>query len=87
MQMTKCFLENMIARKSGHVVTVTSMQGVYAYPYSIAYCATKFGATGFMMSLDEYLRTENLDKKIYTTNIMPNVIATRDDLKESINSR
>lgn len=83
--MTKCFLENMIKRKSGHIVTISSLQGIYAFPFSVTYCATKFGCFGFMSALKEFLRWKKLDKFINTTTILPDVIATRSDVIEVVN--
>lgn len=84
--MTKCYLEDMVKRKSGHIVTIASLQGIYAYPFSISYCATKFGVTGFMLALIEYLRLEKLNC-IHATCILPDVIATRNDIIEIVNSK
>jgi short-subunit dehydrogenase len=77
----------MIKRQSGHIVTISSLQGIYAYPFSVTYCATKFGCYGFMAALKEYLRLQKLSDFIHTTTILPDVIATRNDLIESINPR
>lgn len=85
--MTKCFLGDMIKRQSGHIVTIASLQGIYAYPFSISYCATKFGVTGFMLALIEYLRLEKLSDHIHATCILPDVIATRDDIIALVNPK
>lgn len=85
--MTRCFLEEMIKRQSGHIVTVSSLAGLYHHPYGVSYCATKFGATGFMMGIREYIRVLKLDRKIFSTTIMPDVIATRDDVVKSVSKR
>lgn len=77
----------MIKRKTGHIVTISSLQGIYAYPFSVTYCATKFGCFGFMAALKEYLRLEKLGDCIFTTTILPDVIATRRDLIECVNSK
>jgi NADP-dependent 3-hydroxy acid dehydrogenase YdfG len=77
----------MIERKSGHVVTISSLQGIYAFPFSLVYCASKFGCFGFMAALKEFLRIEKLDKFINTTTILPNMMRTRRDLIEIINPK
>lgn len=84
--MTKCFLEGMIERNSGHVVAISSLQGIYAFPYSLAYSASKFGVTGFMLGLIDYLRVNKLDD-VHATCIFPNVIATRDDVIKAVNAK
>ena len=43
--------EPMIARGSGHIVFVSSLQGKTAGPYSALYTATKFGLRGFSLAL------------------------------------
>jgi len=77
----------MIERRTGHVATVTSLCGIYPVPHSLAYCGTKFGSTGFMQSLIEYLRMEKLDDVIHATIILPDVMSTRADIIEAVNSR
>lgn len=86
-QMTKCFLENMIQRKTGHIVTISSLQGIYAFPFSVVYCATKFGCFGFMAALKEFLRWKKLDDFISTTTILPDVIGTRNDIIDIVSPR
>lgn len=84
--MTKCFLEDMMKRGRGHIVTISSLQGIYAFPHSISYCSTKFAVTGFMLAIKEHLRRENY-QNIHTTCIHPNVIATRDDIINVVNTQ
>lgn len=85
--MTKCFLENMIKRKSGHIVTISSLSGIYAYPVALAYCSTKFAVTGFMLGLIEFLKLEKLHKDIFATVILPDVMRTRQDVVNVINPK
>lgn len=85
--MTKCFLENMIEKKSGHIVSISSLGGLYHIPYAVNYCATKFGLTGFMMGLREFMRIEKMDKNIFLSIIFPDVIATRDHVINSVSDR
>lgn len=51
---TRCFLPGMIARGSGHIVTVASAGGLIGVPRMTDYSASKFAAVGF----DESLRVE-----------------------------
>lgn len=46
--------------------------------------ATKFGVTGFMMGLQEYIRRRGLDKNICCTIVMPDVISTREDVINAV---
>jgi short-subunit dehydrogenase len=46
----------MIARRSGHMVFISSLSGKSAGPMSSLYSATKFGLRGFALSLREDLR-------------------------------
>lgn len=48
------FLPKMIEKKSGHVVTIASISGMFGVCGLVDYCASKFGAIG----LDEALRME-----------------------------
>jgi len=48
---TKAFLNQMIARKSGHIVNVSSIFGMITVPGTSAYHAAKFGIRGFTESL------------------------------------
>jgi short-subunit dehydrogenase len=75
MQTVKAFLPAMLARDSGHIVTVASILGHFAVTGLVDYCASKFAAVGF----NESLRTELwADKKtgITTTVVCPYLIDT-----------
>jgi NAD(P)-dependent dehydrogenase (short-subunit alcohol dehydrogenase family) len=47
----RAFLPGMVARGSGHVVTVASMAGMLALPGVVPYCATKAAVVGLSESL------------------------------------
>ncbi len=66
------FVPKMVARKSGHVVNVSSVFGFFAPPDSIGYCASKFGVFGF----SESLRGELADHGIGVSTICPGMINT-----------
>src|ERR1700742_2075240 len=53
---TKAFLPHLVASGDGHVVNVSSLNGIMAQPGLSAYCASKFGVRGFT----ETLRAEML---------------------------
>ena len=48
---TKAFLPDMLARKSGNVINLASIGGVVAVRDRLAYCTTKFAVVGFTKSL------------------------------------
>lgn len=48
---SKAFLPHLIASGDGHVVNVSSLNGIMGQARSTAYCASKFGVRGFTESL------------------------------------
>jgi 3-oxoacyl-[acyl-carrier protein] reductase len=46
----------MIEQKSGTVIMVSSMAGIYGFAGEAVYCATKFAQVGFAQALDKELR-------------------------------
>jgi len=70
----KAFLPDMMARDSGHVVTVASAAGLVGVAGLGDYCASKFAAVGF----DESLRNElkKRGSKVKTTVVCPFYIDT-----------
>ncbi|MEV0560632.1 SDR family NAD(P)-dependent oxidoreductase [Dactylosporangium sp. NPDC050588] len=48
---TKAFLPHLIASGDGHVVNVSSLNGIMAQPALSDYCAAKFGVRGFTEAL------------------------------------
>lgn len=46
----------MIKQRSGLVLMISSMAGVYGFPGEAVYCATKFAQVGFAQGLDKELR-------------------------------
>lgn len=51
MRLTALFLPAMIARRSGHVVNISSVAGLIGVPHLSAYSAAKFGLRGFSEAL------------------------------------
>lgn len=66
------FAPPMVARRSGHIVNLSSMLGLYATPEAIAYVATKFAVLGLTMSM----RTDLAKHGVRATAICPGLIAT-----------
>ncbi|MGH7505712.1 MAG: SDR family oxidoreductase [Longimicrobiales bacterium] len=52
----QAFLPGMLARRSGHIVTVGSVAGRQAFPDNGAYSASKFGVRGLHAVLDTEIR-------------------------------
>ncbi len=50
----------MIARKSGHIVNISSLAGKNALPSGAAYAASKWGLNGLSYSVAEELRAHNI---------------------------
>jgi short-subunit dehydrogenase len=71
-QMTKAVLPQMLARKSGHIVTISSLTGKWGFYLRSAYAASKHALHGFFDSL----RMEVEDVGIRVTLITPGFIAT-----------
>jgi all-trans-retinol dehydrogenase (NAD+) len=74
--MTRIFLEGMIARKKGHIVTITSSAAYYPLPWAVVYATSKTASAAFMSVLAEQLRFEKHDEYIKTTSILPYIINT-----------
>ncbi|MBC7647106.1 MAG: SDR family oxidoreductase [Pseudopedobacter sp.] len=50
----------MIAQKSGTVLMISSMAGIYGFGGEAVYCATKFAQVGFAQALDKELRSHGI---------------------------
>lgn len=74
----------MIERKYGHIIAVGSFSGKVTIPYSVSYCTSKFGVTGFMSALFDEMVVLGHDEYIKTTTIYPSFVNTRPDLKEYV---
>ena len=69
---TQAALPGMKARRSGHIVNISSTAGHFANPNGAAYSATKFGVIAF----SDALRRELVPDNIRVTVISPGVAAT-----------
>lgn len=70
--LTKALLPSMIERKSGHIVTISSIQGRIAIPFRSAYSASKHALQAFC----DTLRAEMADHNIKVTVVSPGYIQT-----------
>jgi len=71
--LTKAVLPSMLERKSGHVVTISSLAGKIGTPMRSAYCASKHALHGFFDSL----RAEVWEENIYVALICPGYVSTQ----------
>ena len=71
---TKAFLPHLIASGEGHVVNVSSLNGVMAQAQMSHYCATKFAVRGFTESLG--LELADAGHPVRTTSVHPGGIKT-----------
>ncbi|QKZ12975.1 SDR family NAD(P)-dependent oxidoreductase [Spirosoma sp. KUDC1026] len=65
-------LPQMLARKSGRIVNVTSIGGKISVPHLLPYSASKFALVGY----SEGLRAELLKDNIYVTTVCPGLTRT-----------
>lgn len=72
-QLAKAVLPSMIERKKGHFVAISSIVGVFGFPYRSAYSAAKHAMHGFY----ETLRAENSSHGIKVTVVCPGRILTQ----------
>lgn len=70
---TKAVLPHMIERKSGHIVSISSIQGRLAIPHRSAYTASKHALQGFMDSLRAEVAKHNVSVSV----VSPGYIATQ----------
>ena len=77
--LTKSLLPHMLQRKSGQIVTISSVAGIAGVPMRSAYCAAKHAVKGFMGSLRAETYKDNLEVIVVTpgsirTNISKNAL-------------
>jgi len=70
--MTKSLLPHMIARKEGHIVTISSIAGKMGVPMRSAYSAAKHAVIGFM----DVLRAELHNANIKVMTVTPGSVQT-----------
>lgn len=62
----------MIRRKAGYIINISSLAGKNAFPGGAVYCASKWGLQGFTYCLAEELRAHNIRVSV----ICPGTVAT-----------
>ncbi|PHN06105.1 SDR family NAD(P)-dependent oxidoreductase [Flavilitoribacter nigricans] len=73
MVITKAVVPDMLRRKSGHLVVISSLSGKYGVPRTSSYAASKHAVQGFY----ETLRSEIAGSGVKITIIVPGIIQTR----------
>jgi short-subunit dehydrogenase len=57
---TRQVVPQMLLQKSGTILMISSMAGLYGFPSQAVYCATKFAQVGFTQALDKELRPSGI---------------------------
>lgn len=65
--MLEAFLPKMIENNYGHIVAVSSINGLLPIKYLVPYCSTKFAVRGLMECLFEELRQNSNGKSKVTS--------------------
>ncbi|GJQ69692.1 hypothetical protein Trydic_g22264 [Trypoxylus dichotomus] len=71
--LTKAVLPSMISQRSGHILQVSSIQGLIGIPYRSAYAASKHALQAF----SDCLRAEVAEHNIHVTVVSPGYIKTQ----------
>lgn len=79
-QTIRVFIEDMIKKRSGHIVGVSSMLAFYPSSRTIVYTATKYGVRGLMESLARELHEDKVNVK--TLLVLPHLTNTRKELMD-----
>lgn len=74
---TNVVLPQMLARRHGRIVNITSIGGAISVPHLLPYSAAKFAATGFSQGLSAEMR----HKGVYVTTIAPSTMRTGSHLQ------
>ncbi|MFN0200113.1 MAG: SDR family oxidoreductase [Bacteroidia bacterium] len=69
---TRTLAPNMIARKEGHIINISSTAGKEVYPNGNVYCATKHAVD----ALSRAMRIDMVQHNIKVTNIAPGMVET-----------
>jgi short-subunit dehydrogenase len=72
MVLTRLVLPAMLARGSGHIVTMSSLGGIKGSPYSATYAATKAGLIAWASGLREELRNTGVSASVICPGFVAN---------------
>ncbi|HZG16893.1 MAG TPA: 3-ketoacyl-ACP reductase [Candidatus Bathyarchaeia archaeon] len=79
--MTYTVLPSMIARKSGHIINISSTAGERGFATGSAYCASKFAVLGFTESVLQEVRKYNIRVTALTPSTVNTELAANAGLK------
>lgn len=71
-RITRHILPDMVARRSGHIINISSVAGSWPYPGGHVYCAAKAFATQFSLAL----RSDLAGTNVRVTSIEPGLVET-----------
>jgi short-subunit dehydrogenase len=71
--------QRMRRQKSGHIINVASMAGVFPVPFSAVYTATKHAVFGFSLALREELRSYGVSAHVVCPDVVDTGIFDRAD--------
>uniref|UniRef100_A0A1B0DM78 Short-chain dehydrogenase/reductase 3 n=2 Tax=Phlebotomus papatasi TaxID=29031 RepID=A0A1B0DM78_PHLPP len=74
--MMQAFLPDMIAKRHGHIVSLSSMAGIVGLQNLVPYCGSKFAVRGLTEAIYEEFRMEGLWEQIKFTTIYPYMVDT-----------
>lgn len=70
--MTRLLLPSMVAANQGHIITIGSTAGIYAYAGAAVYSMTKAA----VKTLSDGIRIDTIDKNIKVTTVQPGIVET-----------
>lgn len=70
--LTRQLLPTMIAHNQGHIITIGSTAGIYAYAGAAVYSMTKAA----VKTLSDGIRIDTIDKNIKVTTVQPGIVQT-----------
>ena len=80
---TYASLPDMIRRKSGRIVNITSIGGMVSIPHLLPYSVAKFAAVGFSQGIQSELARES----VYVTTVVPGLMRTGSFVNASFKGR
>lgn len=84
-QTTRIFIGDMIARRYGHIVGISSMIAFYPMSIAVAYTTSKYAVKGFMDALNRDSRHENWGVRALT--IFPHMTNTRKEIVDYLRKK
>lgn len=70
--LTRLLLPSMVAQNQGHIITIGSTAGIYAYGGAAVYSMTKAA----VKTLSDGIRIDTIDKNIKVTTVQPGIVET-----------